>query len=236
MNNNDYEYEIDFSQIIGSIRKLLVPILIICLSTAILSLLATTLVIDKQYKASGKLIVVQSLSQDQSQISYNDIVISQKLVDTYTQILLSDRIGDLVIDELDNEFTTEDYKNLLKVTSVNDTEVINVAIETLDPELSANVVNITLKVFKEEVSSIMSIENVSILSEAKVPVNPSSPSIANNTLIGLLIGILISGGLVIYNILRNNFVKDEEELRDLLGLPVIGIIPDHDQRTEDEDE
>jgi capsular polysaccharide biosynthesis protein len=236
MNKNDYEYEIDFSQIIGSIRKLLLPILIICLSTAILSLLATTFFIDKQYKAAGKLIVVQSLSQDQSQLSYNDIVISQKLVDTYTQILLSDRIGDLVIDEVDSEFTTEDYKKLLKVSSVNDTEVISVAIETLDPELSANIVNITLEVFKEEVSSIMSIENVSILTEAKVPVNPSSPSIAKNTIIGLLIGILISGGLVLYNILKNNFVKDEEELMALLGLPVIGIIPDHDQRMEDEDE
>ena len=232
MDNKEYEYEIDFTQILDSIKKLLLPIIIICIVTSILSLIITVTFIEKKYQASGKLIVTQTLSQEQTQLSYNDVVLSQKLVDTYTQILLSDRIGDLVIANLDTDITTTDYKNQLKVTSVSDTEVINVSIETFDPELSAEIVNITLDVFKDEIPMIMSIENVSILDKAKVPTVPSSPSVLKNTLIGLLIGILISGGLVLYDILKNNFVKDEDELRDLLGIPVIGIIPDHDHIVE----
>jgi capsular polysaccharide biosynthesis protein len=232
MNDKGYEYDIDVSQIIDSIKKSFLPIVIICIFTTITTLLVTVEFIDKKYKATGKLIVVQSLNKEQTQLSYNDVVMSQKLVDTYIQILLSDRVGDIVIDNIDSELTTNDYKNQLKVTSVNDTEVINVSMETLDPELSTQIVNLTLDVFKDEVYSIMSIENVSILDRAKVPTTSSSPSITKNMMIGLLIGILISGGLVLYDILRNNFVKDEDELRDLLGIPVIGVIPEHAHNVE----
>jgi capsular polysaccharide biosynthesis protein len=232
MNDNEYEYEIDFTQILDSIKKLMLPILIVCIVTLLLSLLTTVLFIDKKYNATGKLIVVQSLNQDQSQLSYNDVVMSQKLVDTYTQILLSDRVGDIVLKKIDTDLTTSDFKNQLNVTSVSDTEVIIVSMETLDPELSAEIVNVTLDVFKDEIFSIMSIENVSILDRAKVPTTSSSPSVAKNSVIGLLIGILISGGLVLYDILKNNFIKDEDELRDLLGVPVIGIIPNHEQYLE----
>jgi capsular polysaccharide biosynthesis protein len=227
MNDKGYEYDIDFSQILDSIKKLILPIVMICIVTSILALLVTVVFIDKKYKATGKLIVVQSLNQEQTQLSYNDVVMSQKLVDTYTQILLSDRVGDIVIDKIDSDLTTNDYKNQLKVSSVNDTEVINVSMETLDPELSAQIVNITLDVFKDEIFSIMSIENISILDRAKVSSSSSSPSITKNGLIGLLIGILISGILVLYDILKNNFVKDEDDLRELLGIPVIGMIPEY---------
>jgi capsular polysaccharide biosynthesis protein len=232
MNDNEKEYEIDFTQILDSIKKFVLPIIIICIVTSILSLLVTTIFIDKKYKATGKIIVVQSLTQDESQLSYDDVIMSQKLVDTYTEILLSDRIGDIVIEKIDTDLTTGDYKNQLIVTSVNDTEVINVSIETSDPKTSAAIVNTTLDVFKDEISSIMSIENVSILDEAKIPSTPSSPNIAKNTLIGLLIGILISGVVVLYDVLKNNFIKDEDELKDLLGIPVIGIIPEHQHNVE----
>ena len=225
MIENDNEYEINITQIINAIKKLYIKILIICISTTVLALLFTTIFVDKQYLATGKLIIVQSSSQSQSELDYNDIVLNQKLVDTYKQILLSDKIADIVLSKVATDMTSEEFKKQLQVNAISNTEVINLSIETFSPELSADIINTTLAVFQTQIYEIMSIQNVNVLDNAKVPTTASSPNIFQNMLLGLLVGLLISGVLVIYDLFKNNYVLDEDDLYNLIKVPVIGIIP-----------
>lgn len=223
--DDNLEFEIDIFQLLESIKSNIFFIIGICIITSTVMIAYTIFFVEKEYIATGKLVVVQSQSESNNELNYNDVILSQKLTDTYKQILLSERIGEKVLDKIDVDVTLSEYKEKLVVTSIGDTEVINVSIKTTDPSESALIVNTTMAVFEDEIYDIMSIDNVSILDNAKIPDYHSSPNLKSSAAIGFLLGIVISFLIVIYGFLRKNFIMNEDELESLLEVPVIGIIP-----------
>ena len=99
MYEND-EIEIDLSRVFEIIKKHFKPFALIILAASIVAALITLFLIPKKYTAEAKLIIVQKSNQDSQQISYNDLQTSQKLVNTYSEILKSEAICDEVIQNL----------------------------------------------------------------------------------------------------------------------------------------
>ena len=178
MNEND-EIEIDLSRVFEIIKKHFKPFALIILVASIVAALITLFLIPKKYTAEAKLIIVQKSNPDSQQISYNDLQTSQKLVNTYSEILKSEAISDEVIRNLnlDNEGIDHSaYLGMVNISSVKDTEVIKISVETKDPALSARIANEIVSVFQRKIVKIMNIENVTVLNSAKVPEQKSSPS------------------------------------------------------------
>ncbi len=193
MYEND-EIEIDLSRVFEIIKKHFKPFALIVLAASIVAALITLFLIPKKYTAEAKLIIVQKSNPDSQQISYNDLQTSQKLVNTYSEILKSEAISDEVIRNLnlDNEGIDHSaYLEMVNISSVKDTEVIKISVETKDPALSARIANEIVDVFQRKIVKIMNIENVTVLNSAKVPEQKSSPSNVKNTLIHLILGCVI---------------------------------------------
>ena len=91
MYEND-EIEIDLSRVFEIIRKHFKPFALIVLAASIVAALITLFLIPKKYTAEAKLIIVQKSNPDSQQISYNDLQTSQKLVNTYSEILKSEAL------------------------------------------------------------------------------------------------------------------------------------------------
>ena len=181
MNEND-EIEIDLSRVFEIIKKHFKPFALIILATSAVAALVTLFLIPKKYTAETKLIIVQKSNPDSQQISYNDLQTSQKLVNTYSEILKSEAISDEVIQNLKlDDLDTEGYQKIVKISSVKDTEVITVAVTSKDPQEAATIANEVVRVFQDKIYSIMNIENVTVLNSAKVPEKKSSPSTMRNT-------------------------------------------------------
>ena len=67
------------------------------------------------------------------------------------------------------------------------------------------------------------------LEAAEVPKEPSSPNIKRNTLIGVIAGgVLAVISIIILEILDDR-VRRPEDIEDVLGLPILGIVPDIDK-------
>ncbi|MEG0403129.1 YveK family protein [Anaerorhabdus sp.] len=218
--------EIDLMKIWESFKKIWYICIIICLISTISSFLITKFLMTPKYEATGKIIVVQKNETQNTQLNLNDVNLSQKLVSTYSEILKSERISDLVLNELDLPYTAKEYQEMVNVTAASNTEVINVTVTSESAKESTEVANTIIKTFQEEIYDIMSVENVSVLNWAKVPTAPSSPSTIKNVLIGGVIGVLISGILVIILMFKDNKVKTEDEFKEVLGYPILGVIPD----------
>ena len=228
MNEND-EIEIDLSRVFEIIKKHFKPFALIILAASIVAALITLFLIPKKYTAEAKLIIVQKSNPDSQQISYNDLQTSQKLVNTYSEILKSEAISDEVIRNLnldDEGIDHSAYLGMVNISSVKDTEVIKISVETKDPALSARIANEIVSVFQRKIVKIMNIENVTVLNSAKVPEQKSSPSNVKNTLIGFLIGCVIDGCIVLYILLNDRNIRTEEELKQIFDYPIIGLIPD----------
>ena len=69
---------------------------------------------------------------------------------------------------------------------------------------------------------------IGVLNEAKIPEEKSGPSNIKNSLIGLAIGIILSGIMLTIRVLTDTKVKTEEEVRAIFDYPIIGVIPDVD--------
>ena len=227
MEENYEEDSIDLLKIFSKIKELFATCIIICCITTTIAFAYSTLLIDPSYTSYGKMIVVQNAdSSANGQLNINDVNLSQKLVNTYSEILKSEKISDLVISKLGLDYTNKDFNQMVHISGANDTEVIDISCTSKDPKESTEIVNTVIEVFQDEIYSIMRIENVSILNWAKVPTESSSPNIIKNTIIGGFIGVIISGLLVMLAVILDNKIKTEDDLKDAMGLSVIGVIPD----------
>ena len=115
---------------------------------------------------------------------------------------------------------------MVNISSVKDTEVIKISVETKNPALSARIANEIVSVFQRKIVKIMNIENVTVLNSAKVPEQKSSPSNVKNTMIGFLLGCIIDSCIVLYILLNDRNIRTEEELKQIFDYPIIGLIPD----------
>ena len=232
MNEKDYEYEIDLLQVFEIVREKLILFILICMVTCTVALCITKYVMKEEYTANAQLIVVQKSDSSslQQNYTYSDLQVSQKLASTYSQIIMSEAISDPVISNLDlfntHGITSEEYRKIVKVSSANNTEVMNVTVTTNDPVLSADIANEVVSVFEDKIYDIMQIENVTTLTNAKIPEKKSGPSTMKNTAIGGLIGLLICGIITVVQLLTDTKVKTEDEVKKIFDYPIIGSIPD----------
>ena len=231
MNQYDEEYEIDLLQIFEIVKEKLVLFILICMVCCTAALCITKFVMKEEFTATAKLIIVQkSDSATQQNLTYSDQQLSQKLAATYSQIIMSEAISDPVISNLNlydlYGIDSEKYNKIVKVSSANNTEVINVDVTTNDPVLSADIANEVVNVFEEKIYDIMQIENVTTLTDAKIPQKKSGPSAFKNTVIGGILGLLICAVITILQLFTDTKVKTEEEVKKIFDYPIIGSIPD----------
>lgn len=245
MNENDYEYEIDLLQIFEIIKEKLILFILICMVCCTVALCVTKFLMKEEFTATAKLIVVQksNSSSAQQNYTYSDQQLSQKLASTYSQIIMSEAISDPVISNLNlydqYEIDSEKYGKIVEVKSANNTEVIDVSVTTNDPKLSADIANEIVNVFEDKIFDIMQIENVTTLTDAKIPEKKSGPSTIKNTAIGGILGLLICAAITVLQLFTDTKVKTEEEVKKIFDYPIIGTIPDFEivnQEVEENDD
>lgn len=242
MNEQDFEQEIDLLQIFEIIKEKLILFILICMVCCTVALCITKFVMKEEFTATAKLIIVQKSDSATAQqnYTYSDQQLSQKLANTYSQIIMSEAISDPVIANLDlyNKYgiSSTEYGNIVKVSAANNTEVINVSVTTNDPQLSADIANEITNVFEDKIYDIMQIENVTTLTNAKVPTRKSGPSTMKNTMIGGMIGLLICAAIIVIQLFTDTKVKTEEEVKKIFDYPIIGSIPDFEIRDVEVDE
>src|SRR3546814_13196674 len=79
----------------------------------------------------------------------------------------------------------------------------------------------------KEVSAAAGItaSNVSVVDEAAVPIDPSSPDLLLNLALALLAGVVIAGGAVFVREQLDDAIRAPEDIERKLGLPTLGAIP-----------
>ena len=82
-----------------------------------------------------------------------------------------------------------------------------------------------LQQYKEVgVTSAVSTNNVSIVDKAEVPRSPTSPSLLFNLPLALFLGMLVSAATIAVRELLDDSFKVPEEVEDMLGLTVLGVV------------
>ncbi len=223
--------EINLQEFLYNIKKKFAIILIVTLVGAIIGGIYSLFFVTPMYETSTTLILARSNSNNNSNnnlgdsITQTDIVLNQKLIATYSEIIKSRSVAKEVIEKLELNMTEEQLISGITVSSKTDTEILKITVKNTDNNLAPKIASTLAEVFTKKVKEIYNIDNVSIVDEAEVPVEPYNTNDLK-TIGTFAIGSLILSVLVIFAITYfNNTVKDEEELERLLGIRVLAIIP-----------
>ncbi|MEH7467376.1 GNVR domain-containing protein, partial [Priestia megaterium] len=145
---------------------------------------------------------------------------------TYNVIIKSPAILDKVKEELNLTRTIDELNNQVTVSSAKDSQVVEITVQDQSPYIAAQIANKTAEVFQTQVSKIMKIDNVSILSKAEVKenVSPVKPQPLLNVAIAIVVGLIVGIGLAFLLEYLDNTIKTEQDIETILELPVIGAI------------
>lgn len=216
--------EIDLKEYMSIIWNKKWLILGVTLLAIIISAIISFFVLDPTYETSTKILVGRS-NVSQNAINYEDIMLSQSLVNTYGEIIKSETVLNEVIANLKLNISTGALKKRIKVNPVAETEIIEIKVNDTDPNLATNIANELAKVSMKNVKEIMKIDNVQVIDQAQIPKSPIKPNKNMNIAIAAILGFMIGIGIVFLREYLDNTIKTPNDVEKYLGLSTIGIIP-----------
>jgi len=189
------------------------------------ALLISVFLITPKYSASAQLYVNPNRDNMENTGNLNELQYSQRLVNSYLIILKNDSFLENVSKEVDLGYSPSQIRSMLSLSSINNTEIFEVKIDSNSPQDSYKLVSAIIDLAPSEITRIRPADSVRLVSAAKVPSSPSSPNKPLNTAIGAILGLMIAVGLVLLIEMLDLRVKTEDELVEKFGIPVIGSIP-----------
>lgn len=226
------EETISLKELFHILKKRLAMILVISFGAAIVSAIISFFFMTPIYQSSTQILVNQK-KQEGAMIQAGEVQTNIQLTNTYKVIIKSPVILDQVNEKLNLNTTAQALTGKINVANEKDSQVISVTAEDKDPKLARDIANATADVFKGEVAKIMNVDNVTVLSKAEVAENqsPIKPRPMLNVVIAFVVGLMAAVGLAFLLEYLDNTVKKEEDIENLLGLPVLGIVARMDEET-----
>ncbi|MDP2946699.1 MAG: Wzz/FepE/Etk N-terminal domain-containing protein [Nanoarchaeota archaeon] len=201
-------------------------IIILTIVFMISSALISSLFIVPKYESSAQMIVNKTQSDSNtSDVSYNDILLTQKLVNTYSVIINSDSVLNKVIQNLKLNITPEELRKNLTILGVNDTEIIKISVVDSIPERAADIANELTHVSPDEIIRTVKAGSVELIDRATISDKPISPDIPMIIIIAGLVGFLLALMISIVIEKLDRTIKTEEDVNNILKLPVLGSLP-----------
>lgn len=221
---------ISLQELFSILRKSFWRILALTIVTALISFAVSSFLIKPMYQA-GTQILVTPKKQANEVIDAAQVQSSVTLVNTYRVIIKSPAILEQVQKEVMNAPVSIDaLNNMVTVESEQNSQVINVSVQSTDAALASNVANSIAEVFSSDVQKLMSVDNVTVLSKSSIPTSPVSPNIVLNTAIAAVVGFLLGVGLAFLREVLDRRIRTEDQVQQILDLPVLGSIPDIDSK------
>lgn len=163
-------------------------------------------------------------TQTGTTITQNDILLNQKLVETYSKIIKSKLVLEQVISETGVTYTAEELSENVSVEAYENTEMLKISVTDQDPELAANIANSIAQVFSGEIAKIYQINNISVVDVAVTPEEVSNNTLKRDLLIALFILIFGTIGVVFVVYYFDDTVKLTDDLEEEIGMPVVAKV------------
>ncbi|WP_209315226.1 YveK family protein [Soehngenia longivitae] len=218
--------EISLKEVLFILKKRIKLILSLFLIAVLLSSIISIFVLDKEYQANTTLMVGRPKDYaSDANIQYNELLLNQKLVSTYGELIKTRAVAEEVIDNLNLDISYEQYKGKVNVSLVKDTELIQIIVKDNDPSVARIIADETANVFMDKVQEIMKVDNVHVIDKAEIPTQPVSPNVILNIAIAAVLGLMIGVFLSFLLEFLDNTIKTPEDVEKYLNLPVLGSIP-----------
>lgn len=229
MNRN--EETIDLLQLAAALWKKAWAIALTAAVFGFAALLYTVMFIKPLYKAEALMYVNSSnisVGNTKLSISQAELNAAQTLVDTYIVIMNTRTTMEDVIQQSGVPYTYEEMmeKKMVRAAAVNGTEVFSIEVTSTSPKEAELLANTIARILPEKIASIVEGSSARIVDYAVEPAKKDSPSISRNTMLGVLLGMVLSCGVIVVLELLDEQIHDSDYLIQTYEIPVLAVIPD----------
>lgn len=218
------EETIDLSKLFTILKKNMKYLIILPIVFLVLSMVITFVFMTPKYSSSTQVLVNQK--ETDNQIMAQQVQSNLQLVNTYSEIIKSPRILDKVSKNLKGKYSSKEISGMLTVSNQAESQILNIEVENKSRENASKVANEIANVFSKDVSKIMNVDNVSILSKADTKGNQISPQPLVNSVVGIFLGLIVALIIIFLKEMLDKRIKTEEDVAEILDLPVLGTIQD----------
>ena len=214
--------EINLKEVYSYFKSRLLWMILAIVVIVIIGNVYTILTRVPMYQSNTTIVLVGESKKEYSQ---TDSQLNQNLIGTYSEIITSRKVLQQVIDNLKLKMTVDELSQNITTSSVEDTEIIRITVNNEKKKIAVKIADEVASVFSDEIQDIYNLENVAIIDKAEVAKEPYNINYVKDNVIYLMIGVVLSFGVVFVMYYFDTTIKSSEIVEEKLGLTVIGIVP-----------
>lgn len=158
-------------------------------------------------------------------INVNDLRIGDELINDYQELIQSRLVTEKVLSNLGYRMDSVQLKENLAIYLVKDSRFMYISYTDPNPDIAMEVANEYSRVLVEEAEAIVGVKNIAVVDYAIEPDDPIDSGLITNLTVSGLVGGMIGIFIIFIIMFFDNRMKSEEDVEELLGLPVLGSIP-----------
>ena len=228
------ETELSLETIFNFFKRNLIILLVALLIGLVGGYCVSRFLIPRKYASSVSIFTPNSSGS----LSLTELNLNKSLIGDYEQIIQSRPIINEAYEKaktnaeagghpLTKEYT---YGQLVKAISFGNPGnncILTITMTTTDPFDSAYLVNAVATVAAEKVPIIMNTRSFSVYQNGQAVLNPVSPNDYRNAVLGGLVVLVLTIGVLALRALFDTSLKNAEDVKLRLGLETLGFISDH---------
>ncbi len=222
VNDNDV-IEIDLREIFYALRKWIVVICLTCVLGGVLAFAYTKFLVTPMYTAENSML---TLSKETTLSSLADLQMGSQLTNDYKVLATSRPVLEAVIEDLNLDMTYNQLNRAITVTNPTNTRILMLSIEHESPKMALDIIRAVANEASAYIGDMMEVVPPKIIDEGVIPLAPTSPSTMKNTFIGILLGAVLSCGIVVLRVVLDDTLKSEEDIEKHLGISTLSVVPD----------
>lgn len=222
-NHINADTEINLVELFFTLLRHWKRVLCSALAGGILFCAYTMFLMTPMYTSTSSVLI---LTKETTLASLADLQMGSQLTNDYSVLITSRPVLEDVIKNLKLDMEYRDLANCISVNNPTDTRILEISVTYPSATQSAKIVNELTTLASDFIGDMMEGVPPKIIETGEVPDQKTSPSVSKNTLIGVLIGLVLSCGIVTANMLMDDTIKSEDDVMHYLGIPTLASIPD----------
>lgn len=229
MNENNTQQVITFRDIWELFLQRLVIILLVTAISVAAFYVYNTATYKPLYQSTATLYIAgdDSFEGNSSADAYNTYSLALKVVNDCDYLLSSRSVLDQVIQEMNLNTSYGVLQSRISTNNPANTRILEVTIEIEEPQLAKQVVDRLCEIGEEKINEVMGANYVSLYEYGTLTNAPCNGTPKSTYLIVGAAAAVITFGLCLLVFLLDDRIKTTEHIEQLLGLTVLGDIPDN---------
>ena len=183
-------------------------------------------VIKPKYEVSTKIFVGKA--EQEEKYNNSDVQMYQQLIKTYSETIKTKDLVGNAIKNVNTIKTTGQVLGNITVTPIANTQILQVKYKDDDSKEAKEILSAITNEFINTSKTLVTNGNVKVIESVEEPKIPVTPKKCLNISMGIVIGLLAGVGISILLETVDNTFKDRDEIERVVGIPVIGIIPNQE--------